>query len=134
MARPPENRVPKTLRVTESERANAAKLAANVAALSAHLEPRSGQSSVRANSKLQPSAAKRLRSRVVYWLACLVAMSLVAVAVLRITWRDGTHFLIWLNAFTRYVYLPAYICLAWALWKRHWILVVANLALVCFHV
>src|SRR4051812_48301538 len=114
MARPPENRVPKTLRVTESERADAAKLAAKVTALSAHSEPRSGQSSVRANSKLQPSAANRLRSRFVFWLVWLVTMSFVAVPVLRFTWHDGMLFLIWLNPFTRYFYLPAYICLAWA--------------------
>ena len=29
---------------------------------------------------------------------------------LRIFCHDGTHLLIWLNAFTRYVYLPAYVC------------------------
>ena len=69
-----------------------------------------------------------------YWLACLVTLSLVAVALLRIFYHDGTHFLTWLNAFTRYVYLPAYACLAWAIWKRRWILALANLAVVCLHV
>jgi endonuclease/exonuclease/phosphatase (EEP) superfamily protein YafD len=53
---------------------------------------------------------------------------------LRLFYHDGTHFLIWLNAFTRYVYLPAYACLAWAVWKRRWVLAVANVAFVSLHI
>jgi endonuclease/exonuclease/phosphatase (EEP) superfamily protein YafD len=48
--------------------------------------------------------------------------------------HDGAHFFIWLNAFTRYLYLPAYVCLAWAVWKRRWILAVANIAIVSLHI
>jgi endonuclease/exonuclease/phosphatase (EEP) superfamily protein YafD len=59
---------------------------------------------------------------------------LVVVALLRLTYHDGTHFLTCLNAFTRYIYLPAYACLAWAIWKRLRILALTNLAVVCLHI
>ena len=65
---------------------------------------------------------------------CLVTLSLVVVALLRLTYHDGTHFLTCLNAFTRYVYLPAYACLVWAIWKRRRFLALANLTIVCFHI
>jgi endonuclease/exonuclease/phosphatase (EEP) superfamily protein YafD len=55
-------------------------------------------------------------------MAWLVSLSLLAVAVLRVVWHDGEYLLIWLNAFTLYVYLPAYICLIWAAWQRRWFL------------
>ncbi len=72
-----------------------------------------------------------------YWWACyflvwLVTLSLAVAAALRITFHDGIYFLTWLNAFTRYVYLPAYPCLAWAAWQRRWILaLVAALVVGC---
>ncbi len=69
--------------------------------------------------------------RVLIW---LVTLSLLAVVALRVLDHDGFRLLIWLNAFTRYVYLPAYACLAWAVWKRRWILAVANVAVVVFHI
>ncbi|HVT27897.1 MAG TPA: endonuclease/exonuclease/phosphatase family protein [Lacipirellulaceae bacterium] len=81
-----------------------------------------------------PSSAEPSSRGVVYWLAWLVTLSLFVVATLRIVDHDGTHFLIWINAFTRYVYLPAYACLAWAIWKRRWGLALANVAIVCVHV
>jgi hypothetical protein len=135
MAQPaPDNGIISTPPETAAETAAAAKVAVKVSALPPHLEPRTGQFSVRARAKSQSPSPQRVRSRILYGLACLITLSLVAVAVLRVTWHDGTHFLIWLNAFTRYVYLPAYACLVWAVWKRRWKLVIANLAVVCFHV
>lgn len=45
-----------------------------------------------------------------------MALFLAAMVFLRIFWFDGALFLIYFNAFTLYVYLPAYACLLWA-WK-----------------
>ena len=59
---------------------------------------------------------------------------MVIVGLMRVFDHDGTHFFIWLNAFTRYVYLPAYACLAYAIWKRHWLLALANIAVVSLHI
>jgi endonuclease/exonuclease/phosphatase (EEP) superfamily protein YafD len=134
MARPTHNRVANKLSAADSETAKAASTAVKVSALSSRLEPRAGQFSNRDHPNLQSPISPGLCGRILYWLACLITLSLVAVAVLRVTWHDGVHFLTWLNAFTRYVYLPAYACLAWAIWKRRWILVAANLAVVCFHI
>ncbi|MCI0335105.1 MAG: endonuclease/exonuclease/phosphatase family protein [Planctomycetes bacterium] len=64
----------------------------------------------------------------------LVTLSLLVAAVARIVYHDGTHELTWINAFTRYVYLPAYVCLAWAAWMRRWILSLVALAVVGCHV
>jgi endonuclease/exonuclease/phosphatase (EEP) superfamily protein YafD len=52
---------------------------------------------------------------------------------LRLVYHDGTYLLIWLNAFTRYVYLPAYVCLAWATWQRRWVLTAAAGVVVVAH-
>jgi endonuclease/exonuclease/phosphatase (EEP) superfamily protein YafD len=134
MTGPPRNHVADTEPVADSARVDAASLATKVSALSSHLEPRAGQFADQANSNSRSRARNGLLSRLFYWLACLVTLSLVAVALLRLTYHDGTHFLIWLNAFTRYVYLPAYACLAWAVWKHRWILAVANLAVVGLHI
>ena len=64
------------------------------------------------------------------WLATL---AIGAVAILRVCYHDGTHFLTWINAFTRYVYLPSYGLLLLALWKRRRWLAVANLFIVACH-
>ena len=108
-------------------------MAAKVSALPSHLEPRAGQVADETDSDFASPAAG-LFGRLIYWLACLVTLSLVAVALMRLFDHDGTHFFTWLNAFTRYVYLPAYACLAWAIWKRRWILALANIAIVGFHI
>ncbi len=99
------------------QQANAAELAAKVAALPHGASSRHGW----------------------LWWIChfvmwLVPLSLLAAALLRIFYHDGTHLLIWFNAFTRYVYLPAYVCLAWAVWMRRWILSLIALAVVGCHV
>src|SRR4051794_6794529 len=100
MAHPAQdNGTSSTQRAAAAETGAAAKMPASYT----YLEPRAGQFSDRASAKSKSPPPPRLRSRILYWLACLVTLSLVAVAVLRITWHDGTHFLIWLNAFTRYV-------------------------------
>jgi endonuclease/exonuclease/phosphatase (EEP) superfamily protein YafD len=72
--------------------------------------------------------------RVCYVAAWMATLGLAVVALLRIFYHDGTHFLIQLNSFTRYVYLPAYACLIWALWMRRWRLASAALAVVLCHV
>jgi len=71
---------------------------------------------------------------ILYVFAWLATLILFAIAGLRIWYHDGTHILTWINAFTRYVYLPAYVCLAWATWKRRWILALANAAVICLHI
>jgi endonuclease/exonuclease/phosphatase (EEP) superfamily protein YafD len=43
-------------------------------------------------------------------------------AVLRIAHHDGTYLLTCVNAFTLYVYLPVYLLLGWAVWRRRWYL------------
>jgi endonuclease/exonuclease/phosphatase (EEP) superfamily protein YafD len=69
-----------------------------------------------------------------YLLFWFLAVSLSAVAVLRIFWHDGCLPLIWLNAFTRYLYLPAYLCAAWAAWQRRWWLLGISATVIGFHV
>jgi endonuclease/exonuclease/phosphatase (EEP) superfamily protein YafD len=80
------------------------------------------------------SLLRRRLSRFFFGILWLVTLSLLAVAILRVFYHDGTNFLTWLDAFTRYVYLPAYVCLAIALWKRRWFLAVANMVIVALHV
>jgi endonuclease/exonuclease/phosphatase (EEP) superfamily protein YafD len=76
--------------------------------------------------------------RGLWWFCCVAAWSgtlaLAILALLKIFYHDGTHFLIQINSFTRYVYLPAYLALAWALWKWRWVLAAAALAVVACHI
>ncbi len=65
--------------------------------------------------------------------AWIVSLSLLAVAALRILYHDGTYVLVWFNAFTRYVYLPAYVCLLFAAWQRRWRLALVSSAVVGCH-
>src|SRR5882757_6118870 len=122
MAKPPKNHVANTPRATDSAIAGAASLAAKVSALPSHLEPRAGQFAGKVHSG-SPSLGRRgLFNRLLDWLVWLVTLSLLVVALMRVFDHDGIHFFIWLNAFTRYVYLPAYACLTYAIWKRRWFL------------
>jgi endonuclease/exonuclease/phosphatase (EEP) superfamily protein YafD len=66
-------------------------------------------------------------------LAWLGTIGLATFAILRFAYHDGAYFLIWINAFTRYVYLPAYACLLLAVWKRRRWLALASAAIVCCH-
>lgn len=74
----------------------------------------------------------RLR-RLLVALAWLATAALGTTAVLRFSYHDGTHLLTWLNAFTRYAYLPAYLCLPLACVWRRWWLGTANLAIIGCH-
>jgi endonuclease/exonuclease/phosphatase (EEP) superfamily protein YafD len=65
--------------------------------------------------------------------AWIVALSLLSIAALRLVYHDGTYVLIWFNAFTRYVYLPAYACLIFAAWQRRWLLALVSLVIVGCH-
>jgi endonuclease/exonuclease/phosphatase (EEP) superfamily protein YafD len=133
MPRPAKNHVTVSERATAPATAEAAELAPKISALPSRSEPRAGQFTDRADSRPYSAARTGIVGRLIHWFAWFITLSLVTVALLRLAYHDGTHFLIWLNAFTRYVYLPAYACLAWAVWKHHWILAVANLAIVLFH-
>jgi endonuclease/exonuclease/phosphatase (EEP) superfamily protein YafD len=114
----------------ESDRAEAASLAARVANLPSRLEPRAGKASLPdSHTHGRPTRLGRF----VYWLACLVTFSLIVIGLLRIFDHDGNNFLTCVNAFTRYVYLPAYVCLAWAIWRRCRFLAVANIAAIALH-
>lgn len=68
-----------------------------------------------------------------YALCCLITLALAIIGLARIFFFDHARLLIWLNAFTLYIYLPAYICLAWSVWRRRWALAVVNLAIVALH-
>src|SRR5687768_14241818 len=79
------------------------------------------------------SSFRRMTWRATHLFAWLAVMLLLVVAALRIVYHDGAYALIWLNAFTRYVYLPAYVCLAWALWQRRWMLAGTAAGVVAAH-
>jgi endonuclease/exonuclease/phosphatase (EEP) superfamily protein YafD len=63
----------------------------------------------------------------------MAILTLLAIALLRVVYHDGAFLLIWLNAFTRYTYLPAYACLVWGAWQRRWLLTAASALVVCCH-
>jgi endonuclease/exonuclease/phosphatase (EEP) superfamily protein YafD len=65
--------------------------------------------------------------------AWLVALALGAALVLRLGWYDRAYPLIWISAFTFYLYLPAYACLAWAAWRRRVGLAVLSSTIIAFH-
>src|SRR6476620_1051789 len=134
MAQRPKNHVASKPRATDTATAEAASLAAKVSALPSHLEPRAGQCAGTVHSDSPSVGQRALFNRLLNWLVWLVTLSMVIVALMRVFDHDGAHFFIWLNAFTRYVYLPAYACLAWAVWKRRWALALLNIALVSFHI
>lgn len=133
MRRPPNDA--ESRHATQSEYEEAAALAARVIALPTHAGEYAGGTS---HPKHDPwhdlSPGRRFFRWVFYVAAWLSTLVLVIFAGLRIFDHDATHFLIWVNAFTRYVYLPAYACLAWALWRRRWVLALVNLLIVGLHV
>jgi endonuclease/exonuclease/phosphatase (EEP) superfamily protein YafD len=71
--------------------------------------------------------------RCCYLLAWFAAISLGAVALLKIIYHDGNYVLTCLNAFTRYLYLPIYACLGWAVWQRRGRLAIVCLAIAICH-
>jgi endonuclease/exonuclease/phosphatase (EEP) superfamily protein YafD len=73
------------------------------------------------------------------WRACLTiawttTVTLFTLAALRFTYHDGNYLLACVNAFTRYVYLPVYVCVAWAMWQRRKILVLLGLVVAAGHI
>jgi endonuclease/exonuclease/phosphatase (EEP) superfamily protein YafD len=72
-------------------------------------------------------------SRLLHAAAWCVTLALLAVAVLRISYHDAAPLLIWFNAFTLYVYLPAYVILAVAIRRKHGWLTAATTAVVLCH-
>jgi endonuclease/exonuclease/phosphatase (EEP) superfamily protein YafD len=69
-------------------------------------------------------------SRIAMW---AITLGMLAGAALRIICHDGTDLLIWFNAFTPYVYLPAYVLFALAAWEHRRLLAAANLLLILCH-
>jgi endonuclease/exonuclease/phosphatase (EEP) superfamily protein YafD len=63
-----------------------------------------------------------------------VTVGLLTGAALRILCHDAIDPLIWFNAFTPYVYLPAYAVFIFAAWQRQWLMLAANLVLILCHV
>src|SRR5262245_29819637 len=59
---------------------------------------------------------------------CIV-LALAACVALRFFEFDATYIFTCLNSFTRYLYLPAYMCVAWAAWQRRWILLAVGLVI-----
>jgi endonuclease/exonuclease/phosphatase (EEP) superfamily protein YafD len=82
----------------------------------------------------RPSTLRRAASSAGHRFLWLITLSLGVVALLRIFYQDGNLLLIWLNAFTRYLYFPAYLSMIWAAWRRSWCLLGVNSMIVCFHV
>jgi endonuclease/exonuclease/phosphatase (EEP) superfamily protein YafD len=64
------------------------------------------------------------------WLA---TVSLLFIALLRVFYHDGHYVLTCVNAFTRYVYLPAYFYLFFAIWRHQWGLATFNVPLIACH-
>ena len=122
-------------RSSPSDRAalEAAQLAKKLSALS------SGSRNIEQSSRPSHFAAgpqswmRRQVWRGTYWIAWFTVVSLAVVAALRFFYHDGAYVLIWLNAFTRYVYLPAYACLVWAAWQRRWVLTAVSAGVVAVH-
>src|SRR4051812_47060740 len=129
MTRPAKEHVTEAQRVGGSEHAHADSIRPERPALASRLEPRAGQFEDPYFDSESPTRGG-LVGRLFYWFVWLVTLALFTFALLRLVDHDGEHFFIWLNAFTRYIYLPAYACLAWAVWKRRWILAAANIAIV----
>jgi endonuclease/exonuclease/phosphatase (EEP) superfamily protein YafD len=73
------------------------------------------------------------RSRLAFAAAWCVTIGLLFVAVLRMLCHDATVLLTWFNAFTLYVYLPAYLVLLFAAWTERWWLAAASVAVVACH-
>jgi endonuclease/exonuclease/phosphatase (EEP) superfamily protein YafD len=116
-----------TVREPETAQAEVAELATRVVALP-HEAP----------TRTSATSRRVLRLRRCLWWTChlllwAITVSLAVVATLRIFYHDGNLYLTWINAFTRYVYLPAYVCLGWAVWQRRWLLAICSVMVVGCH-
>jgi endonuclease/exonuclease/phosphatase (EEP) superfamily protein YafD len=113
--------------------ADVALLASKVAALPPRSASTEDRDDAAASTARPPSTLRSFLWWVCHFAAWCATVVLLAVAVLRVFYHDGAFVLIWINSFTRYVYLPAYLCLAWAVWQRRWVLSACGFALVAFH-
>ena len=84
-------------------------------------------------SRLSSRRQAGSRSRLLAGLGWCVALGLLAAAILRMVCHDAIEPLAWFNAFTLYLYLPAYLILAFAAWTRRWWLAVVSVAAIAFH-
>jgi endonuclease/exonuclease/phosphatase (EEP) superfamily protein YafD len=128
--------LPRGDRSQESELLSPAALAERVAMLSVEgADVRGGDLPMwdRLPASQQRSWARRLFSGTVVGLSWCGVLGLLAVAASRLFWHDGNVPLTWLNAFTLYLYLPAYLVLALAAWTGRWWLATASAAVVAFH-
>lgn len=68
--------------------------------------------------------------------ACIwfLTLALATIAILRVVYHDGTTALTCLNAFSRYIYLPAYVFLIYAMRKRLTWLAIVNVLIICCHI
>lgn len=73
------------------------------------------------------------RSRLLAGLGWCVALGLLVIAILRVVCHDTVEPLAWFNAFTLYLYLPAYLILAFAAWTRRWWLATVSVAVIACH-
>jgi len=119
--------------MTDHLQADVALLASKVAALPPRSALAEDRNVAAASTARAPSRLRRFLWRASNLAAWCAVIALITVAVLRVFFHDGAFVLIWINSFTRYVYLPAYMCLAWAVWQRRWVLSICSLALVSFH-
>jgi endonuclease/exonuclease/phosphatase (EEP) superfamily protein YafD len=74
-----------------------------------------------------------LSSRFAVATAWGVTLGLLLVVALRFACHDAWDVLLWFNAFTVYVYLPAYVIGAIAISQHRWWLAAVNSALIAFH-
>ena len=65
--------------------------------------------------RLVPAKRASLGSRVFWMMSSCATIALLLAALFRVFDHDGNTLLTWVNAFTAYVYLPAYLVLAAAL-------------------
>jgi endonuclease/exonuclease/phosphatase (EEP) superfamily protein YafD len=119
--------------MTDHPQADVALLASKVAALPPRAASAENRDAAPASTARSPSKLRSFLCWPCYLAAWCVTIMLLVIAVLRVFYHDGAFVLIWINSFTRYVYLPAYLCLAWAVWQRRWVLSICSLALVGFH-
>ncbi len=70
------------------------------------------------------------RSQFALW---AITLGLLTLAALHVVCLDFWDPLIWFNAFTLYLYLPAYIVAAIAVWQRRWLLAAINALIIACH-
>jgi endonuclease/exonuclease/phosphatase (EEP) superfamily protein YafD len=87
-----------------------------------------------ANRVFRAGRLHKARSRLKNIIPWGITFGLLAGAALRILCRDALDPLLWFNAFTPYVYLPAYVVFIFAVWQRRWLMAAANLLLILCHV